>query len=62
MQTREQLARAQGALFHIGDGHAWQADGEILGTGIEISMDVVVNLEVIKGKETERRHLLAGVS
>ena len=41
----------KGALFHLGDGHAWQADGEILGTGIEISMDVVVNLEVIKGKE-----------
>ena len=30
----------EGALFHIGDGHAWQSDGEILGTGIEISMDV----------------------
>ena len=41
----------EGALFHLGDGHAWQADGEILGTGIEISMDVVVNLEVIKRKE-----------
>ena len=26
----------EGALFHLGDGHAWQADGEILGTGIEI--------------------------
>ncbi len=24
----------EGALFHLGDGHAWQADGEILGTGI----------------------------
>ena len=31
---------AEGALFHLGDGHAWQGDGEILGTGIEISMDV----------------------
>lgn len=29
-----------GALFHIGDGHALQGDGEIVGTGIEISMDV----------------------
>lgn len=30
----------EGALFHIGDGHALQGDGEIVGTGIEISMDV----------------------
>jgi amidase len=29
-----------GALFHLGDGHAAQGDGEIVGTGIEISMDV----------------------
>ena len=29
-----------GALFHLGDGHAVQGDGEIVGTGIEISMDV----------------------
>ena len=37
----------EGALFHIGDGHAWQSDGEILGTGIEISMDVSFTLTVI---------------
>lgn len=29
-----------GALFHLGDGHATQGDGEITGTGTEISMDV----------------------
>lgn len=29
-----------GALLHVGDGHAVQGDGEIVGTGIEISMDV----------------------
>ncbi len=29
-----------GALFFLGDGHAAQGDGEIAGTGIEISMDV----------------------
>ena len=29
-----------GALFHLGDGHALQGDGEIVGTGIEISFDV----------------------
>ena len=40
----------EGALFHIGDGHAWQSDGEILGTGIEISMDVTFTVNVIKGK------------
>ena len=38
----------KGAFFHIGDGHAYQADGEILGTGIEISMDVTFTLKVIK--------------
>jgi amidase len=30
----------EGALFHLGDGHATQGDGEITGTGTEISMDV----------------------
>jgi amidase len=39
-----------GGLFHIGDGHALQGDGEIVGTGIEVSMDVEVTLEVVKGK------------
>lgn len=38
----------EGALFHIGDGHALQGDGEIVGTGIEVSMDVEVTLEVVK--------------
>ena len=42
---------AEGALFHIGDGHALQGDGEIVGTGIEVSMDVEFTLEVLKGKE-----------
>lgn len=39
-----------GALFFLGDGHAAQGDGEIAGTGIEISMDVTVTLSVLKGK------------
>lgn len=39
-----------GALFHIGDGHALQGDGEIVGTGIEISFDVKFTLNLIKGK------------
>ena len=40
----------EGALFHIGDGHALQGDGEIVGTGIEISFDVEFTLTVRKGK------------
>jgi amidase len=39
-----------GALFHLGDGHAVQGDGEIVGTGIEVSMDVEFTVEVLKGK------------
>ncbi len=39
-----------GALLHVGDGHATQGDGEIVGTGIEISMDVQFTVQVIKGK------------
>jgi acetamidase/formamidase len=39
-----------GALFHIGDGHAIQGDGEIVGTGIEISFDVQFTVELRKGK------------
>jgi amidase len=40
-----------GALFHVGDGHAIQGDGEIVGTGIEISMDVQFTIRTIKGKQ-----------
>jgi acetamidase/formamidase len=40
----------EGGLFHLGDGHAIQGDGEIVGTGIEISMDVEFSLELVKGK------------
>ena len=39
-----------GALLHVGDGHATQGDGEIVGTGIEISMQVQFTVQVIKGK------------
>jgi amidase len=39
-----------GALFHIGDGHALQGDGEIVGTGIETSFEMEVVLRVVKGK------------
>ena len=38
-----------GALLHIGDGHATQGDGEIVGIGIEISIQVQFTVRVIKG-------------
>ena len=41
---------APGALFHIGDGHAAQGDGEIVGTGIEISLDITLTFQLLKGK------------
>lgn len=37
-----------GALFFLGDGHALQGDGEIAGTGIEISMEVEFRVKVLK--------------
>ncbi len=43
--------QAEGALFFLGDGHALQGDGEIAGTGLEISLDVSFSVELIKGKE-----------
>lgn len=39
-----------GALIHVGDGHALQGDGEIVGTGIETSFDVEFTARLIKGK------------
>jgi acetamidase/formamidase len=39
-----------GALFFLGDGHAVQGDGEIIGTGIECSFDVQFTVRVLKGK------------
>ncbi len=40
-----------GALLFVGDGHALQSDGEISGTGIEISMEVQVTVGLLKGKQ-----------
>jgi len=40
---------APGALFHLGDGHAVQGDGEIVGTGIEVSCDVQFTVRLLKG-------------
>ncbi|MEP7359660.1 MAG: acetamidase, partial [Anaerolineales bacterium] len=38
------------ALFFLGDGHAVQGDGEIVGTGVETSFDVRYNVRLLKGK------------
>jgi acetamidase/formamidase len=37
-----------GALFYLGDGHACQGDGEIVGTGIETSFEIEVTFHVLK--------------
>jgi acetamidase/formamidase len=39
-----------GAYFYFGDGHALQGDGEICGSGLETTMDVTLQFDVIKGK------------
>jgi acetamidase/formamidase len=39
-----------GALFHLGDGHALQGDGEISGTGIETAFEVQFTVNLLKGK------------
>jgi amidase len=44
---------APGALLHVGDGHALQGDGEIVGTGIEISFEVQFTVRLLKGKRIE---------
>jgi amidase len=39
-----------GALFFLGDVHALQGDGEIVGTGIEVSAEVAFTLRLIRGR------------
>ena len=39
-----------GGLFFLGDGHALQGEGEIVGTGVEVSMDVTFRLDVIRDR------------
>ena len=39
-----------GPLFHLGDGHAAQRDGEIVGTGVETSFEVEFTVRVRKGR------------
>lgn len=40
-----------GALFHLGDLHAVQGAGEIVGTGIEISGEVTFTVDLKKGQK-----------
>jgi amidase len=37
-----------GALLFIGDGHARQGEGEVVGTGLETSLDVEFSVSVVK--------------
>jgi len=39
-----------GALLFMGDGHARMGEGEVVGTGLETSMDVEFTVDLIKGK------------
>jgi acetamidase/formamidase len=39
-----------GAYLYFGDGHARQGHGESAGTGLETSMDVILEIDVIKNK------------
>lgn len=42
-----------GAYVYFGDGHAAQGDGEVAGTGLETTMDVVLEFDVIRGKQID---------
>ncbi len=39
-----------GALLFVGDGHARQGEGEVVGTGLETSMDVEFTVQLVKKK------------
>jgi amidase len=45
-----------GGLFFIGDGHAVQGDGEIVGTGIEVSFDAQFTIKLLKNKKINWPH------
>jgi acetamidase/formamidase len=40
-----------GALLFLGDGHAVQGDGEVAGTGVEVSFGVLFTVHLLKGKQ-----------
>jgi acetamidase/formamidase len=39
-----------GALLFLGDAHARQGEGEVVGTGLETSMDVEFTVDLVKKK------------
>jgi len=43
----------EGAYLYFGDGHALQGHGEIAGTGLETTMDVVLFVDLIKNKQID---------
>lgn len=45
--------RQKGALLALGDCHAIMGDGEICFTGLEIPAEVVLEVDIIKGKATK---------
>jgi acetamidase/formamidase len=42
-----------GAYFYFGDGHARQGQGEVAGTGLETSMDVVFRIDLVRGRSID---------
>ena len=42
-----------GAYLYFGDGHARQGQGEVAGTGLETSMSVTLQIDVVKGKRID---------
>ena len=52
-----------GALLFIGDGHALQGEGEVVGTGIETSLlDLYRKIAFALGRSTEPEHLPANAA
>jgi acetamidase/formamidase len=43
----------EGAYFYFGDGHARQGQGEVAGTGLETSMSVTLQVDLVKGKRID---------
>lgn len=39
-----------GALLFLGDGHARQGEGEVVGNALEVSMDVEFSVDLLKGR------------
>ena len=58
-----------GALLTVGDGHAFQADGEITAQGLETSMDVEFTVELLRDQsllqpwaENDRYIMVSGIA